>query len=105
MIKLYFIHYYNENGDNDLNTYIKINMLDKLFYIIHSAYYKHGKFKNDIPSLTVGGIFSISFFCIGLSCYGIVGWLNPTYWSAPKLSKLSIGLILWSFVGLTYILL
>jgi len=35
-------------------------MTDKLFYIIYNSYYKHGKFHNDIPPLTVFGIFCVA---------------------------------------------
>jgi len=42
-------------------------MINKLFYIIYNSYYKHGQYKNDMPSLTVGGIFLGCFFGIGIS--------------------------------------
>lgn len=40
--------------------------MDKIFYIIYNSYYKHGKYKNDIPPLTVFGIFCVSICSIGI---------------------------------------
>ncbi len=54
--------------------------MNKLFYIIYNSYYKHGEYKNDIPSLTVGGIFLIFFYSIIKSVLIIVGWINPVYY-------------------------
>ncbi|UFH47404.1 hypothetical protein LNP27_05035 [Flavobacterium galactosidilyticum] len=54
-------------------------MVYKLFYIIYNAYYKHGEYKNDIPSLTVGGIFLGCFFGIGLSISTIIDLMDPVY--------------------------
>lgn len=51
----------------------------RLFYIIYNSYYKHGEYKDDIPTLTVGGIFSVSFYCIELSIINIIGFINPLY--------------------------
>jgi prolipoprotein diacylglyceryltransferase len=34
--------------------------MDFIFYTIYNSYFKHGNYKNDIPPLTVGGIFFIS---------------------------------------------
>lgn len=59
--------------------------MNRLFYIIYNSYYKDGEYKNDIPSLTVGGIFTISFFSIGLSIFNVIGCINPLY------SKIKIG--------------
>lgn len=54
-------------------------MIDKLFYIIYNSYYKHGEYKNDNPSLTVGGIFVGCFFGIGLSIKSIINFTNPLF--------------------------
>jgi hypothetical protein len=59
--------------------------MNRLFYVIYNSYYKDGQYKDDIPSLTVGGIFTISFFSIGLSIFNLIGWINPLY------SKIKIG--------------
>ena len=53
--------------------------MNRLFYVIYNSYYKDGEFKDDIPSLTVGGIFLVSFFSIGLSISTIIGLINPDY--------------------------
>ncbi len=63
-------------------------MINKLFYIIYNSYYKHGEYKNDTPSLTVGGIFLVFFFSIGYSGLIIIKLLNdPFFLYLPKLSK------------------
>ena len=41
-------------------------MIDRLFYIIYNSYYKHGNYKNDIPPLTVFGLFAVALFSLGL---------------------------------------
>jgi hypothetical protein len=43
-----------------------MTMIDKFFYIIYNSYYKHGGFKNDHPTWTVGGLFVFLFFAIVL---------------------------------------
>ena len=61
-------------------------MINKLFYIIYNSYYKHGEYKNDTPSLTVGGIFLVFFFSIGYSGLIIIKLLNdPFFLYLPKL--------------------
>ncbi len=45
--------------------------MDFIFYIIYNSYFKHGNYKNDIPPLTVGGIFTVVFFCLTLLIKGI----------------------------------
>lgn len=62
-------------------------MTNKLFYIIYNSYCKHGQYKNDISSLTVGAIFGIFFLSIVFSSVIIFGWINPLYDHLPKLSK------------------
>lgn len=51
-------------------------MLTKLFFIIYNTYYRNGNFKNDIPPLTVGGIFLIFFFCTGMSIHATLRLLE-----------------------------
>jgi hypothetical protein len=53
--------------------------MNRLFYIIYNSYYKNGEYKDDIPSLTVGGIFLICFFCIRLTVWAIMGLVNTPY--------------------------
>ena len=53
--------------------------MNKLFYIIYNSYYKHGAYKNDIPSLTVGGIFFILFSSILKSIMMLVEWTETFY--------------------------
>lgn len=63
-------------------------MINKLFYIIYNSYYKHGEYKNDIPSLTVGGIFLGCFFSISFLIVIIIGLIDdPLHYRLPKLSK------------------
>ena len=63
-------------------------MINKLFYIIYNSYYKHGEYKNDIPSLTVGGIFTMCFFSISFLIVMIVGLIdNPLHYHLSILSK------------------
>ena len=73
-------------------------MVYKLFYIIYNAYYKHGEYKNDIPPLTVGGIFLGCFFSLGLLSYVILGWGNPIYYKVPKINKPTM--LIFTMVGL-----
>jgi glucan phosphoethanolaminetransferase (alkaline phosphatase superfamily) len=76
--------------------------MNRLFYIIYNSYYKHGEYKNDNPSLTVGGIFMGCFFCIALSILNIIGWINPLYYRLPKLSKPILFLITILFGIIVY---
>ena len=64
-------------------------MIDRLFYIIYNSYYKHGNFKNDIPPLTVFGLFCMALFSITL-CFVYAFYLisDPTYFRHnPPLGK------------------
>lgn len=65
---------------------IQTLQMNKLFYIVYNSYYKHGQFKNDIPSLTVAGIFAIMFFSLILFGLFIIGWIYPEY-AYAKISK------------------
>ncbi|WP_396168845.1 hypothetical protein [Flavobacterium sp.] len=69
--------------------------MNKLFYIIYNSYYKNGAFKDDIPSLTVGGIFVVFFYSVFKFFLILIEWFNPIY-STMKLGKtfvyISIGL-------------
>ena len=49
-------------------------MIDKLFFIIYNSYYKHGSYKNDIPPLTVFGIFTIAFYSVWALIVDIIHW-------------------------------
>ena len=41
-----------------------MDIMDKFFYIIYNSYYKHGDFRNDHPTWTVGGLFVFLIFAI-----------------------------------------
>lgn len=59
--------------------------MDKLFYIIYNSYYKHGKYKNDIPPLTVFGIFCIATFSVIIGIvYSFYLINDPTYFRTHK---------------------
>lgn len=60
--------------------------MNRLFYIIYNSYYKNGEYKDDIPSLTVGAIFSICFFCIRLTVLAIMQLVDPSYHHAKTSS-------------------
>lgn len=77
-------------------------MINKLFYIIYNSYYKHGAYKNDIPTLTVGAIFGVFFLSIGYSSLIVFGWINPMYYNLPKLSKAILSLITLLFGIIVY---
>lgn len=81
---------------------MRIKLLDKLFYVVYNSYYKHGEFKNDIPPLTVGGIFGIMLLCMALSVFCILGWINPVYAKLPKLNKVILTLVMLFFGALVY---
>ena len=54
--------------------------MDRLFYIIYNSYYKHGKYKNDIPPLTVFGIFCIAVLSLATTIiYNIYLFNDPWY--------------------------
>lgn len=54
--------------------------MNKLFYIIYNSYYKHGKYKNDIPPLTVFGIFCVAIFSILNTVADVIYLIkDPTY--------------------------
>ena len=77
--------------------------MNRLFYIIYNSYYKNGEYKDDTPSLTVGGIFLICFFCSGLSILNIIGWVDPLYYHM-KLSKTTVFLEIILFGSIVYFL-
>lgn len=54
-------------------------MIDKWFYIVFNSYYKHGNFKNDHPTWTVGGIFTFAVFTIILTLTMIYGFITGDY--------------------------
>jgi len=55
--------------------------MDQLFYVIYNSYYKHGNYKNDMPPLTVGGIFTIMWLTLALTIFTI--FFNDTF-SLPQ---------------------
>lgn len=74
--------------------------MNRLFYIIYNSYYKHGEYKNDTPSLTVGGIFLIFFYSIGSTGLIIIRLINnPLFRHSPKLGK-PIQLLITIFYGI-----
>jgi len=61
--------------------------MDRLFYIVFNSYYKHGTYKNDIPPLTVFGIFCIAIFSNLLLLRDVILLLNdPMYFRTHKAS-------------------
>lgn len=73
-------------------------MFDKLFFIIYHAYYKKGNYTNDIPPVTVGGIFVVFFYCIylnGVTIYQAL--LEIPYIKNTKIQSLFI-VLLFSFL-------
>lgn len=52
--------------------------MNKLFYLIYNSYYKDGEYKNDMPNLTVGGIFIVFFCSLFLSGVLLISKLYPT---------------------------
>lgn len=76
-------------------------MIYKLFYIIYNAYYKDGNFKNDNPSLTVGGIFTVFLFCVFLLIFLILDWINPLC-QIPKVNKPIMFLVTCFFGTIVY---
>ena len=75
------------------------------FYIIYNSYYKHGNYKNDIPSLTVGGIFTVTFFCLVLLVKGIYSYClygNVPFTGFEKNNVLIVGFLCATLVYLVY---
>jgi len=63
--------------------------MDRLFYIVFNSYYKHGTYKNDIPPLTVFGIFCIAIFSNLLLLRDVILLLNdPMYFRTHKASSI-----------------
>jgi len=78
-------------------------MIDRLFYIVYNSYYKHGKYKNDIPPLTVFGIFCVATFSILISiAYAIYLLKDPTYFRTHRAPSKTIYFI--SAALITYLL-
>lgn len=53
-------------------------MIDKLFYIVFNSYYKHGKFQNDHPNWTVGGIFVFAVFTVVFALSMVYGFITKS---------------------------
>lgn len=77
--------------------------MNRLFYVVYNSYYKNGEYENDIPSLTVGGIFLIFLSSIVKSISIIIGWVNPVY-SKIKFDKLTLLLFLILYGIIVYLL-
>lgn len=70
-------------------------MIDKLFYIIYNSYYKHGKFHNDSPPLTVFGIFCIATnSLLMMSVSSVYQYNDPLYLRKNHLPNRGIWLII-----------
>jgi hypothetical protein len=78
-------------------------MIDRLFYIIYNTYYKHGNFKNDIPPLTVFGLFCMALFSVTL-CFVYAFYLigDPTYFRHNP--PIGTGIYFIASIVLTYLL-
>jgi uncharacterized membrane-anchored protein len=76
--------------------------MDFIFYIIFNSYFKDGHYKNDIPPLTVGGIFTILFFCIILLIQGIYEYFQFGNIAVRSFGKIYAILIGWICAGLVY---
>ncbi len=76
-------------------------MIDKLFYIIYNKYYKHGDYKNDIPPLTVAGLFVIAVMSLIMLTW-LAGkvTIDPTAYAEHRL-KLPRGIFLIA-IGITF---
>jgi hypothetical protein len=77
--------------------------MNKLFYIIYNSYYKHGEYKDDIPSLTVGGIFTISIFSVARFFSDLIGWFKPSYFEAKQSNIITV-LLTFLYGLIVYIL-
>ncbi len=53
-------------------------MIDKWFYIVFNSYYKHGNYKNDHPTWTVGGIFTFAVFTVIFALTMIYGFITKS---------------------------
>lgn len=54
-----------------------MRIIDKFFYMIYNSYYKHGDFKNDHPTWTVGGLFTyLVFSLVLLANVFIIRWTD-----------------------------
>lgn len=76
-------------------------MIDKLFFIIYHSYYRKGNYKNDIPPLTVDGIFTISCFGIIISCKAL--YERGINIPAQKMEKPMVLLVLFCTAIVVYL--
>ena len=77
-------------------------MIDRLFYIIYNKYYKHGEYKNDIPPLTVFGLFLAAITALLLLMYIIIKLaIDPTSYQQHRV-KFPFGLIFIIGLLITY---
>jgi len=79
--------------------------MNRLFYIIYNSYYKHGKYNNDNPSLTVGGMFLVFFLSICLDIAFLIKLMeDPLFLNFPKKSKPIMLLVISMFGSIVYFL-
>lgn len=76
--------------------------MDFIFYVIFNSYFKHGNYKNDIPPLTVGGIFAFLFFCMVLLIQGIYEYFQFGNVPVRSFGEIYTILIGWICAGLVY---
>lgn len=77
--------------------------MNRLFYIIYNSYYKHGAYKNDIPSLTVAGIFSVCFLSVASFIVLLIRIIeDPMGYRGEHISKPITSLITLLFGGIVY---
>ncbi|MNK14814.1 hypothetical protein D3C87_329450 [compost metagenome] len=80
--------------------------MDYIFYIIYNSYYKNGNYKNDIPALTVGGIFTVVFFCLVQLVNYVRAYLlhdDNVAKNGLGFSKMTVMLIAWGCALLVYL--
>ncbi len=77
-------------------------MINKLFYIIYNTYYKHGNYKNDIPPLTVFGIFYTAIVSTCFSMITGIAMVNDPIFFNQHLPKIIMPLLLITSVAITY---
>jgi len=79
-------------------------MINKLFYIIYNTYYKHGNYKNDIPPLTVFGIFYTAIVSTCFSMITGIAMVNDPIFFNQHLPKIIMPLLLITSVAITRII-
>jgi len=77
-------------------------MIDRLFYIIYNSYYKHGKYQNDIPPLTVFGIFCMGLLSLIFTIFLCVYHLKDPYYFRHNPQPPGQGVIFIISIIITY---